>query len=140
MTSSTPGAWLRIARTDLAAARILLAVDGQTEAAACHVQQAAEKALKARLVYHRTVFPRGGGAGHDLSVLVRLLPAIDPVRVIAANVIDLTIWSTAWRYPQDDPATAEPVPSSADVAIRLETVAALIGAVAADLPDDSSGP
>jgi HEPN domain-containing protein len=130
VSSADPLAWLAVAREDALAAQRLLDDEPQCAPAAYHVQQAAEKAIKARLVQLRLGFPRGGGAGHDLSIPVGLLPATDPIRSEAARLIDLTPWSFAWRYPHDDPATAEPTPSPARIAADLATVMILVDRIA----------
>ncbi len=66
--------WIRSADADLAAARYLLS--GGTEVvrgAVFHAQQAAEKFLKAGLVWHQVEFPKT----HDIGRLADLLETVD---------------------------------------------------------------
>lgn len=61
--------WLRFAQDDLNIAREVLRMDQPSaRIAAFHAQQAAEKALKAYLVFRDTAFP----FTHDLAVLMEL--------------------------------------------------------------------
>ena len=64
--------WLRYAHEDLVAAESMLEQEVFVSRQACWLaQQAAEKALKAALVFLETDFPRS----HDLEALCALLPA-----------------------------------------------------------------
>jgi len=64
--------WLRYAREDLAAARALGERAGGAPRQSCRLaQQAAEKAIKAALVFLRIDFPRS----HDLDLLRNLVAA-----------------------------------------------------------------
>ncbi len=66
--------WLEKARADLGASGVLLRGDTSYPlAAAFHAQQAAEKLLKALLVWHRVAFPKT----HDMARLVDLLATAD---------------------------------------------------------------
>ena len=69
--------WLRFADEDLDAAQRLLADRSSAPRHVCwHSQQAAERALKAALVFEGIDFP----FTHDLNALCNLLPASWPVR------------------------------------------------------------
>lgn len=108
--------WLTKAAHDLQNARIVSAVpDGPLDTAIYHCQQAAEKSLKAWLVFRKQPVERT----HDLTRLV-ILAAGGDARFLdweeAANV--LTPYASAFRYPG---LTADPLPSRTefDEALRL---------------------
>ena len=75
MTSgaSDPSDWLHKARQDARSARRLLTAPPELEVAAYHLQQAAEKAIKALLTAGGIKYPRGKGAGLDLDALAGLV-------------------------------------------------------------------
>ena len=112
MTSgaSDPSEWLHKARQDARSARRLLTAPPELEVAAYHLQQAAEKAIKALLTAGGIKYPRGKGAGHDLDALAGLVPVTNALHVQALSFSNVTPWATAFRYPADDPMTAQPVP------------------------------
>jgi HEPN domain-containing protein len=91
--------WLEKAGRDLAAGSHLLTGEGGfPESVAFHAQQAAEKYLKALLVWHQVEFPRT----HDIA---RLLELIAPVDADLAAGLDeaasLTPYGVDYRYPGD---------------------------------------
>ena len=131
--ASDPSGWIEKARQDARSARRLLADPAELEPAAYHVQQAVEKALKAALIAEGIKFPRGKGAGHNLAALAGLIPAHLPLHQQAQMLTDLTPWATAYRYPADDPFTAQSLPAKAEIEIRLAEVEIFIGAVAAQV-------
>lgn len=110
--------WIEKAHADLTGARGLLAID-LTELAAFHVQQAAEKTLKAMLVAAAQDILRT----HDIDTLATLarthwpdlLP--DPFPLTA-----LSQWYVTTRYPGIDEAT----PTSTEVTDALAAVQDLI--------------
>ncbi|MDP4021330.1 HEPN domain-containing protein [Methylobacterium sp. NEAU 140] len=128
--STDPATWIDAARRDVRAARRLLVDPPELETTAYHVHQAVEKAIKAFLVAAGIRYPRGRGAGHDLDMLASLVPAGDPLRTSALLMSDLTPWATAFRYPADDPLTAEPLPPKDEIERRLDAAEAFIAAVA----------
>lgn len=130
---SDPHDWIGKARQDARSARRLLADPPEMEVAAYHVQQTVEKAIKALLVARDIPYPRGKGSGHDLDVLARLIPATSPLSVRALVLADLTVWATAFRYPADDPFTAQPLPSQEEVGRRLGDAAAFVEAAAVEV-------
>ncbi|HUT00843.1 MAG TPA: HEPN domain-containing protein [Phycisphaerae bacterium] len=118
--------WLRRAAEDLAVADQLL--DAQTPylvTVAFHAQQAAEKYLKALLVYHEVAFPRT----HDLGILLDLLRPVDGSRADALD--DLTAlnpYGVEVRYPQDaGDVTEEAAREAREMAARARD--AVLGAL-----------
>lgn len=130
MSASDPGAWVRKAQQDTRSARRLLLDPPELEDAAFHVHQAVDKAAKAILVAEGIRYPRGRGAGHDLDALTALIPSTSPLLVQARQLAGLTPWATAFRYPAEDPHTAEPMPSKEDLERHLDTAEAFVEAVA----------
>jgi len=94
--------WLEKADTDLGMARHLL--QGRSSfafGAAFHAQQAAEKALKALLVWRGLPFPKT----HDIRRLVDLIEWPEgsaPASIQKA--FGLSIFASEYRYPSDLPA------------------------------------
>jgi HEPN domain-containing protein len=86
--------YLTSAADDLDAAR-RLAAPPANRLAAYHLQQAAEKLIKAVLV-RRKVHP---GLEHRIDVLVRLLDASDPWRPLLDPLDRFTPYATTYRYP-----------------------------------------
>jgi HEPN domain-containing protein len=89
----------------LVAAELLV---GQRTIASWHVcwlaQQAAEKALKAVLVFFQIDFPRR----HDLDAMRNLIPIGWQLKEEHPDLADLTEWAVEARYPGDWPdATQE---------------------------------
>jgi len=109
--------WLRFAAEDLRAAGTLLR---ETQIPPRHVcwlaQQAAEKAIKAALVFLQIEFPKT----HDLDALRNLVPEDWTVRQAFPDLAELTEWSVEARYPGDWPeATADDARGSLDEARRV---------------------
>ncbi len=119
--------WLRYAREDLAeAARILDQQRPVCRHACWFAQQAAEKALKAGLVFLQTDFPRT----HDLARLRNLLPEGWTTRQARADLAGLTEWAVESRYPGD---WADTGPAEAESAIK--SARAVLSAIIVDLRD-----
>jgi HEPN domain-containing protein len=96
--------WLRFAREDLGTAERLLAEDSFVPRHICwFAQQAAEKALKAALVFEGIDFP----FRHDLDALRNLLPDSWPVRGEHPDLAELTEWAVEARYPGDWPEATQ---------------------------------
>ncbi len=98
--------WLRKADADYDLAQYLL--DEGTafpNAIAFASQQAAEKYLKAWLVWHQVVFPKT----HDLEEILNLIETVDAALAGSLrDVIVLTPYGVEMRYPGDRPdATSE---------------------------------
>ena len=137
--ASDPSAWVEKARQEVRSARRLLIEPPELEDAAYHVHQAVEKAAKAFLVAAGVRYPRGKGTGHDLDALARLIPGSNPLQRQARSLASLTPWATAFRYPADDPFTAEPPPPKEVVERRLAEVEAFVEAVAAQIASTRTG-
>jgi len=123
-----------LAESDAVAARRLLLPPESVRQAAYLTQQAAEKAIKARLIDSGISFPRHGGKGHDLLVLTDLLPKSDAMKNVFSDIAAITPWATAFRYPSDDPATEARV-TSAEIAQKLKQIEDAIGSMRSLLRD-----
>ncbi len=92
-------AWLARADNDLLNIENNLAASRVPWDTICfHAQQAAEKFLKAFLVYHSQPVPRT----HDLVALLAQCAGIEPALAsLESNCRRLGVYSTAGRYPDD---------------------------------------
>jgi HEPN domain-containing protein len=86
--------YLAAVADDLDAAR-RLAVPPANRLAAYHLQQAAEKLVKAVLV-HRRIHP---GVEHRIDVLVHMLDPSDPWQPLLDPLDRFTPYATTYRYP-----------------------------------------
>jgi HEPN domain-containing protein len=106
--------WLQKAEGDFKTAGHLLQsgtdfLDGAT----FHSQQAAEKYLKAFLVWHQIEFPKT----HDLEALLKLAgKADDKIPEILRDAAILTPYGVGYRYPGDYPNVSR---RDAEQALRL---------------------
>lgn len=101
--AGSPRDWLRLARADLAIARLELPPDGMLELLCFHAQQAAEKSIKAVLLQEETPFPHI----HSIERLVDLLPSGVERPGVLFEAARLTAYATIYRYPgQQEPVTA----------------------------------
>ena len=108
--------WLRYAEEDLITAETLLAQAHIPPRQACwHAQQAAEKALKAVLIFLQIDFPRT----HDLNVLRNLVPNSWHFKTEHPNLAKLTDWVADVRYPGKVP---EPTKAEAITAVKQARV------------------
>jgi len=122
--------WLRFASEDLTSARTLAEAAKAPPRQSCWLaQQAAEKALKALLVWHQIDFPRT----HDLDLLRNLLPADCAAKARPEDVAELTEWAVEARYPGDWPEA-----SLADAEKAIATAAELVEAVRQEIAPDST--
>ena len=98
--SDEAAAWLQFAADDLDTARVLLgAMPSRVRQSLFHAQQAAEKSLKAFLIWHEQPFP----LTHDLARLLRLCVSIDSgIAVGVEPALDLTQFAARFRYPGED--------------------------------------
>jgi HEPN domain-containing protein len=96
--------WLTYAREDLAAADELLESPNVVKRVACfHAQQAAEKAIKAALIFAERKPPRQ----HDLKKLCDALPEGWLVKAIAEEADRLSPWAAESRYPGPWPTASD---------------------------------
>ena len=92
--------WLDFSKSDLNAAKSLLNDLGHYSRQVCYLsQQAAEKSLKAVLIFTETVFP----FTHDLDRLRECIPNGWRIKKAYPNLYSLTIWAVESRYPGDMP-------------------------------------
>jgi HEPN domain-containing protein len=93
--------WVQKAREDLGAGVHLLSGEGGFPGSvAFHAQQAAEKYLKAFLVWHQVDFPKT----HDIARLLDLIAPTDPDLAKAlGDSVSLTPYGVDYRYPGDYP-------------------------------------
>jgi HEPN domain-containing protein len=122
--------WLTKADEDLGVAHHLLATNAPfLGAVGFHAQQAAEKYLKAFLVWNQEDFPKT----HDMEALLAFVARYNPA--LAETLIDtlaLTDYGVAVRYPGDLPELS---PQQANTAVdladrtRTEVLAALKNAL-----------
>lgn len=117
--------WLRYAREDLAMGESILAShQAPPRLAGFLAQQAAEKAIKACLIYLEIEFP----LHHNLNHLRNLLPDGWQIKVEHPNLSALTVWVVEGRYPGDWPE-----PTHADAGQAVEQAKALLASVIHDL-------
>lgn len=112
-TAPNGDVWWRYAEEDLGQAGLLSADEHGSARWVCALsQQAAEKALKAALVFLQTDFPRT----HDLVRLRLLLPSDWRTVTGDLDLTSLRRWAVRSRYPADWP---EPTSADADEALRI---------------------
>ena len=109
--------WLRVARSDVQAARLCRdAAPPELGIAAYHCQQAAEKLLKGFLVLAGVDF----GKTHDLDELGRtVLTAFPDLGSMAQPMGAWTNWSVAYRYPDEPNPPPEPSAEELDAALAV---------------------
>jgi HEPN domain-containing protein len=116
--------WLRYAREDLEGAEALLAQRVIVPRHICWLsQQAAEKAIKAILVFLALDFPQR----HDLDALRNLVPDDWQVKTKHPDLATLTEWAVEARYPGDWPDANE-----ADARTAVEQARAVWESIQAD--------
>lgn len=122
-------AWVRKAESDMAATRIALDAGEALDAACFHAQQAAEKYLKAYLVWKGVDFPYV----HNLEKLVVLCSEIDPqFRDILDTATSLTPYAVELRYDDDFWPSVETAQKANEAALTVRTF------VLARLPADAT--
>lgn len=92
-------AWLKKASNDLRSAKHALTSNPPlTDTSVFHSEQAAEKALKAFLTFHRVVFRKT----HSIEEIGKQCEEIDPsLKEIVDRAVPLTEYATIFRYPGD---------------------------------------
>jgi HEPN domain-containing protein len=116
------GALLLIARDDLEAAEVLQAAANRN--AAYHLEQAAEKIIKAIL----TSEGQHAGIGHQLDAMVRALPDEHPMKKSLGDLVELQAFATTFRYGTPVGRVQPPLPAT-DYARLSGQVRAALGAV-----------
>ena len=91
----SPDDWLRHARSDLELARIEKPENVLLESLCFHAQQAAEKALKAALIFVEVDFPKT----HNIRTLLDLFPANVDIPEDIEKSAALTSYAVEFRYP-----------------------------------------
>lgn len=98
------GRWLRFAHDDQRGAEALLEREDVPPRLACFfAQQAAEKAIKAALIFLQIEFP----FRHDLDLLRTLLPDDWTLKGTPESLAALSAWAVRGRYPGDLPDATE---------------------------------
>ena len=88
--------WLRYSKEDLTAGEFLVEQSNSAPRHVCWLaQQAAEKALKAVLVFLQIDFPKT----HDLDALHKLVPDGWKLKTEIPDLSELSEWSVEARYP-----------------------------------------
>lgn len=121
--SNAAASFVALAREDIAVARKL--IDEHPRAAAFHVEQAAEKLLKAVLSAEAIVFSTGH---HQLGRLAELLPADHLWRADLMAFDAYTSFATAMRYPRPGGDLPWP-PSKAEIENAIKNVTSLVGEI-----------
>ena len=105
--------WLRYAEEDLTTAETFLGHPHVPPRQSCwHAQQAAEKALKAALIFLQIDFQRT----HDLNLLRDMLPkSWKPLKTALPNLDNLNRWAVQARYPE---TAQEPTETDASTAVE----------------------
>ena len=96
--AGSPEDWLRHAKADLALANSPLPRDGLYSTLCFHAQQAAEKSIKAVLIFRGVDFPKV----HSLTRLIDLLPADIQRTSFLVESVRLTVYTTLFRYPGEN--------------------------------------
>ena len=121
-TDDEVAAWLLVADRDCEAARILLGAEPpQRPVAVFHLQQFAEKLLKAVLVSEGTHPPHS----HDLRKLAALAETRRSEIAALGDLKTITSWATLMRYPDDDPFNEEALPTLDEIDVVFEASRAL---------------
>lgn len=117
--------WLRFAHEDLTVAQRILADPSTAPRLACLLaQQAAEKAIKAALVFLQKEFPYC----HDLMELRALLPADWDIKTGYEYLGDLSVWILEGRYPGDWAEATE-----AQAKLAVEQAGTVVDSITQDL-------
>jgi len=111
------GRWLRFAHDDQRGAEALLERSDVPPRLACFLaQQAAEKSIKAALIFLQTEFP----FRHDLDLLRDLLPDDWALKETPTGLSALSAWAARGRYPGDLPeATREDAKAAIEKARKV---------------------
>ena len=91
------GRWLRFAGEDLSTAELISEQRRPFRQACFHAQQAAEKAIKAVLIFLQVEFSHR----HDLDYLRTLLPDGWLLKDNPPDLAEMSAWAVRGRYPGD---------------------------------------
>ena len=91
------GRWLRFAGEDLSTAELIFEQERPFRQACFHAQQAAEKAIKAVLIFLQIDF----SYRHDLDYLRTLLPDGWLLKDNPPDLAEMSAWAVRGRYPGD---------------------------------------
>jgi HEPN domain-containing protein len=82
-----------------------------------HAQQAAQKDLKAFLVWHQIEFPKT----HDRAILLKLVSSLDSqIGKVLSDAVDLSPYGVEYRYPGDySDITTSDARKALDLAVHL---------------------
>jgi HEPN domain-containing protein len=109
--------WVQKAEGDFKAAGLLLrGGEDYLSGTTFHAQQAAEKYLKALLVWHQIEFPKTHDIGKLIALTADVVPGLPDILEEAAN---LTPFGVDFRYPGDYP---EVTSTDAETALGLATL------------------
>ncbi len=114
--------YVRVAAEDLRGARTLSKDSNRNAIYLC--SQAAEKVIRAVLTSEN----KHGGIGHNLAIMVNMVPDENPVKPLLRTIDSLGDYATTYRYPTTggrlkEPPTSEEVERLADcVDTALEEV------------------
>lgn len=104
------GRWLRFAHDDQRGPEALLEREDVPPRLTCFLaQQAAEKAIKAALIFLQIEFP----FRHDLDLLRTLLPDGWTLKNTPTSLSALSTWAVRGRYPSDLPDATQEVAEAA---------------------------
>ncbi len=117
--------WLAYAQKDLQAAKSLLTQPQDFSQQVCFLsQQAAEKSLKAALVFEQINFP----FRHDLDLLRNFLPQDWLIHQHVPDLSELSAWAVESRYP-----TRNEEPTLAEAQAALEMAQTVVDSIQQDL-------
>lgn len=128
--------FLRIAREDLAGARVLATVGNRNAIYLC--EQAAEKIIRAVLTSEGT----HAGIKHDLAEMVDTISDQNPLKPAPRRIETLARFATAFRYPVSSSATKRipAPPSAAELRAAIDATAAALADAAARFEVDLTRP
>jgi HEPN domain-containing protein len=117
--------WIGEARIDLQTAEACLDPQYLAPGRSCyHAQQAAEKALKAVLVFLQRDYP----LTHDLGEVLRAIPSDWRIKEELPDLEELSSWAVRGRYPGD-----WPIPTVEQAQESFREARAIVDAVARSL-------
>jgi HEPN domain-containing protein len=113
---------LRIAKEDLEAAKTL--ANAGSRSAAYHLEQAAEKILKA-IVTSELVEPIPRKDQHNLSAFVAKIPDSNPLKPKCSDIADLSRYATSYRYTTSE-GNIPKAPSANYVTDKINKISSLL--------------